>query len=224
VRVVVIRHHDVDSAGFIGEAFAARGADLSTYLFPDEGPLPSLEDAGHVVMLGASYSVNDDRPSIAAELEWLRAADRRGVPVLGICFGAQALCVALGGRVERAPRQEIGWMTVDTADPALVAAGPWLEFHGDRCLIPPTATELASTEVGVQAFRVGRHLGVQFHPEVDGAQLKRWLDSGADADAAKIGVDPAEFLQQTIRAEPSARTRADRLVEAALSLRSPSSG
>ena len=42
MRVVVIRHHDVDSAGFIAEGFEARGAELAVRLFPDDGPLPAL--------------------------------------------------------------------------------------------------------------------------------------------------------------------------------------
>ena len=94
MRVLVIRHHDIDSAGFIADAFEARGAELAVHLFPDDGPLPAFEGADPIVVLGAVSSVNDPDPWIAAELAWLRAADQAGVPVLGICFGAQALCVA----------------------------------------------------------------------------------------------------------------------------------
>src|ERR1700722_7939129 len=100
MRVLVIRHHGVDSAGFIGDAFEARGAVLAVHLLPDDGPLPALDGVGHIVLLGAESSVNDPDPWIAAELAWLRAADQAGAPVLGICFGAQALCAALGGGVE----------------------------------------------------------------------------------------------------------------------------
>jgi GMP synthase-like glutamine amidotransferase len=216
MRVLVIRHHDIDSAGFIAAAFEARGAELDVWLFPDDGPLPGLDGVDHILVLGAISSVNDDHPWIAAELDWLRAADRADVPIMGICFGAQALCAAIGGRIERSPRMEIGWTTVDSADPDLVPPGPWLEFHGDRCLLPETATPLASNELCVQAFRIGRHFGVQFHPEVDGPQLKRWLDNGGDAAAAGVGVEADEFLTQTIREEPAAKARADRLVATAL--------
>jgi GMP synthase-like glutamine amidotransferase len=218
MRVVVIRHHDVDSAGFIAEAFEARGAELDVHLFPDDGPLPGFDGADHIVVLGAVSSVNDPDPWIAAELDWIRAADQAGLPVLGICFGAQALCAALGGRIEAMERKEIGWFVVDPADPEVIPAGPWLEFHGDRCLLPDDATVLARNDAAVQAFGIGRHLAVQFHPEVDGPQLKRWLDSMGTREARIAGVDPDQFLADTIREEPAARARADRLVAAALDL------
>jgi GMP synthase-like glutamine amidotransferase len=215
-RVIVVRHHDIDSAGFIADAFEARGAELSVHLFPDDGPLPAPGGADHVVVLGAVSSVNDPDPWIAGELDWLRRADQAGVPVLGICFGAQALCAALGGRVEAMERREIGWTMVESADPDVIPPGPWLEFHNDRCLPSPAATVLACTDAAVQAFGIGRHLAVQFHPEVDGPQLKRWLDAHTDSDATSLGIDPDQFLADTIREEPAARERADRLVAASV--------
>jgi len=221
MRVVVVRHHDVDDAGFIADAFRARGAELVVHLFPADGPLPPLDGTDHVVVLGAAWSVYDEAAIghwIGAELDWLRAADAAGVPVLGICFGAQALAAALGGAVEAAPRSEIGWTTVETLDPGLIETGPWLEFHGDRCLPPPDARLLARTEVCVQAFSIGRHLAVQFHPEVDAAQVSRWLADGGKAAAERAGQDPDELIAQTRAQEPQAARRADRLVGAALGL------
>jgi len=222
MRVIVIRHHAEDHPGFIADALIARGASISTYLCPPS-ELPSLDGVDYAVVLGAIPSVNDDGPEdlwIRQELAWLRAADAAGVPVLGICFGAQALCAALGGTVEQAPVKEVGWRRVETVDEALVPAGPWLEFHGDRCLPPPEAAILATNEVGVQAFSIGRHLAVQFHPEVDGEQLSGWLEAGGRAEAAEAGQDPDELLAQTFAQEPDARQRADVLVATALRLAS----
>jgi GMP synthase-like glutamine amidotransferase len=217
-RVIVVRHHDIDTAGFIGDAFEACGAELSVHLFPGDGPLPAPGGADHIVVLGAVSSVNDPDPWIAAELDWLRAADQAGVPVLGICFGAQALCAVLGGRVEALPRREIGWTMVDSVDPDVIPPGPWLEFHNDRCLPPPAAAILATNDVAVQAFRIGPHLAVQFHPEVDGPLLKLWLDAHTDSDPVALGIDPGQFLADTIREEPAARDRTARLVAAFLRL------
>jgi GMP synthase-like glutamine amidotransferase len=221
MRVIVVRHHAEDSAGLIGAAFEARGAGITTHLFPDEGPLPAVGDADHFIVLGAVPSVYDDGPDrgwIAEELAWLRRADEAGVPVFGICFGAQSLCAALGGRVTAAARKEVGWTVIDSYDPDLVPVGPWLEFHGDTCLPPPEAKILASNEVGVQAFTIGRHLAVQFHPEVDGPQLRRWLDAGAGERAREAGQDPDAFLAETVMQEPAAAARADLLVAGAILL------
>jgi GMP synthase-like glutamine amidotransferase len=219
MRVAVVRHHEEDSAGFIGAAFEARGAELSSVLFPKEGPLPDLGGLAHIILLGYTGSVYDEgdaRAWIDEELAWLRRADAAGVPVLGICFGAQMLATMAGGTVEHAGRQEIGWVTVDSADPGLIPAGPWLEFHHDRCQPPVQATVLARNEFGVQAYRLGRHLAVQFHPEVDGAQLQLWLNAGGRAEIEANGQDPDAMLAETIAEEPAAAARAAQLVASAL--------
>ena len=106
MRVTVVRHHEEDSAGFIGDAFASRGADLAVHMFPKEGALPEPAGLDHVVVLGATFSVYSGGPNadwIAEELAWLRQADEAGVPVFGICFGAQLLAAGFGGRVGRPP-------------------------------------------------------------------------------------------------------------------------
>ena len=219
MRVTVVRHHEEDSAGFIGDAFASRGAELALHMFPKEGTLPEPEGLDYVLLLGATFSVYSGGPDadwIAEELAWLRRVDEADVPVFGICFGAQLLAVASGGRVGPAARKEVGWTVVDTLDPALVPAGPWLEFHGDQCYPPPQARLLARNALGVQAFALGPHLAVQFHPEVDEAQLRGWMDAGGRAEAEQAGLDPDRFLAETAAQETAARERAERLVATAL--------
>jgi GMP synthase-like glutamine amidotransferase len=219
MRVVIVRHHLQDSAGFIATAFQARGAEFIEHLFPQDGPLPAPDGFDHIVVLGAVFAVYSDGADsawIADELAWLRQADEAGVPVLGICFGAQALAAAFGGGVEAAPRREIGWTMIDSLDPGLIPPGPWLEFHGDRCLLPRQARLLACSDVGAQAFSLGRHLGVQFHPEVDGEQLVLWLDDCGREMVEREGQDPDQLVAETIAQEPAASDRADSLVTSAL--------
>ena len=57
MRVTVVRHHEEDSAGFIGDAFEARGAELTVHMFPSEGPLPAPAGVDHVILLGATFTV-----------------------------------------------------------------------------------------------------------------------------------------------------------------------
>jgi GMP synthase-like glutamine amidotransferase len=221
MRVIVVRHHAEDSPGYIADAFLARGAEMREHLFPDDGPLPGLDGADHVVVLGAAPSIYDPEHAswVEAELDWLRRADEAGVPVLGICFGAQALCTAFGGQVVPAARKEIGWTVVSSEREELIPAGPWLQFHGDRCEPPAHAQVLASNETGVQAFTVGRHLAVQFHPEVDLPQLDGWLAAPGSLDSVRAaGTDLETFRAQTAAEEPAARARAQHLVDTALGL------
>jgi hypothetical protein len=58
------------------------------------------------------------------------------VPVLGICFGAQALAAALGGQAIRAERPEVGWTPIQTHRPDLIEPGPWFQWHSDRWVLP----------------------------------------------------------------------------------------
>jgi GMP synthase-like glutamine amidotransferase len=221
VQVLVLRHHEEDSAGFIGDAFEKCGATLTMHLSPDGGQLPEVGDFDHVVVLGATWSIYD-RQAIGSwiddELAWLRQADEAGVGVLGICFGAQALATAFGGLVEKAPAPEIGWTTIEPTGPGpeVVGRGPWFQFHSDRCVLPEGATLHAKNDTGVQAFSIGRNLGVQFHPEVDGGQLSRWLEHGAREELMAAGIDAEQLLAETIGNESAAGKRAEAVVGASL--------
>jgi GMP synthase-like glutamine amidotransferase len=176
---------------------------------------PDPRDFDVIVPLGAPWSV-DDRAAIGTwvdgEIALLREAVAADIPVLGICFGGQALAAALGGGVERASRPEFGWTRVRSDDPALVSEGPWFQWHFDRIVLPAGADETARTDVGPQAYRVGRSLGLQFHPEVTPGIVRAWLDNGGAAQAVAHGHDPRELA----RPRESARERSYALVDAFL--------
>jgi GMP synthase (glutamine-hydrolysing) len=157
---------------------AARGvtAEIAT-----PADIRSLGDpAGYdvAVILGSDESAYDDSVAwVADELDYARRAIRTGVPVLGICFGAQMLARALGGDVRRAPEPEVAWKSMTRAETAdWLPAGPWLTWHTDTFDWPPGATPLAWTEVAPQAFAHGDHLGLQFHPEVTADLIEQWLE------------------------------------------------
>jgi GMP synthase-like glutamine amidotransferase len=147
----------------VGEWAAARGADLDVLHGPVVSAWPDPGDASAVVSLGSDRSVHASTdPWIAAQVGFLRATHAAGVPVLGICFGGQALAAALGATVTRADETEIGWIDVDGDDGF---GGRWFTWHEDVFGLPAGATELARAPSGPQAFAVGASVGLQFHPE-----------------------------------------------------------
>jgi len=213
-RVLVLRHHVEDDPGLVGEAFLARSHEVELVMMSDEEPDPSLEGYASLVVLGSTSSVYDPEVQsrwFGRELALLRDADERGIAILGICFGAQALCYAFGGDVRRAPESEVGWTEIDVEGGVALSSGPWFELHFDHCVLPPAATLLASSPRAVQAFGLGRHLGVQFHPEVDEVQLKEWFTHESSPRLARY--DVAAILEQAARETPAARRRALELVD-----------
>jgi GMP synthase-like glutamine amidotransferase len=171
---LVLQTQDDVPAGLLGDWAASRGQQLHTAR-ADREEFPEPRDYAFAVALGSGATARGDGPPwVASTIEWLRAADAAAVPILGICFGAQALAAALGGSVRRLPKPEVGWVTVETRDPDRLPAGPWLEWHEDGFTLPPLAYELAGNAFGVQAFCHCRHLAVQFHPEVTPAIVAGW--------------------------------------------------
>ncbi|MBE1582729.1 type 1 glutamine amidotransferase [Nonomuraea angiospora] len=228
MRALVLRHDHASQPGLVGDRLIERGYDLTTLtVVPEERfhspdvtfAFPSAAEWDLVVSLGAPWSVYDEETIgtwIAGELALLREARDLGVPVLGICFGAQALATAFGGSVEPAPFPELGWTDVQSDIPDLVSSGPWFQWHYDRCVLPPGAVEIARNVAGLQAFVAGRSLGVQFHPEITAPVLRAWLDLDGGTLCARLGIDPDELVSRTLAERPQALARTAELVDAFL--------
>ena len=218
-RALVLRHHLEDSAGLIGEAFEARGFELDVAMMDEATPSPSLEGYDVLIILGSKCAVYDHEVEAAwfhRELDLIGEAAQRSLPILGICFGAQALCRYYGGTVTRAADGEVGWFEIDVVADVGLESGPWFEFHFDHCALPDVAELWATSPRAVQAFAIGANVGVQFHPEVDDAQLKEWL-AADEEDARELGLDVDALLAETARETPAARLRAHTLVDLFLS-------
>ncbi|SDI06252.1 type 1 glutamine amidotransferase [Pseudomonas panipatensis] len=203
-RAVAVLHDPKDVAGCLPELFAEQGIDLE--LRTVEAPLPQPESLELLLVLGSPESAYDHRvPWLGTELAWLKAVQAHGVPTLGICFGSQLLARALGGEVYRNRQAEIGWMEIATPRADWLFKGPWLNFHFDAFTPPPGSLLLGETELAAQAYRHGRSLGVQFHPEIDTAMFDTWIAYWQRSEEGQRFMAGAGDLPERIRAEIAAR-------------------
>jgi GMP synthase (glutamine-hydrolysing) len=129
------------------------------------------KDPKAIILSGGPSSVYaEGAPQVAAELF------ETGVPAFGICYGFQAMALALGGEVRRTGMSEFGATSLSVeGDGGVILAGlpstqqVWMS-HGDAVFSPPPGftTTASSSGAPVAAFEDATRglAGVQFHPEV----------------------------------------------------------
>lgn len=210
----LILQYDADAPGGLVSAWLEdHGAEQDVYRIDGDG---ANRDAGAydlIVALGSEAAAYDDSvPWVAGQQAMLREAVVADVPVLGICFGSQLLARALGGEARRASRAEIGWVRIRPRDPALIADGPWFQWHYDTFTPPAGAVVLADSPAGPQAYTFGRSLGIQFHPEVTNEIVEGWVSVAGD-QLARQGLDPDRLMAETREREEENRSRARRLMD-----------
>ncbi len=188
---VILQHVPHEGPGLIGEVLSDAGHEVAVVRVDRGDALPDHRAMGGLVVMGGPMGVHDGdvHPWLAAERSLLSTAVDEGLPVLGVCLGAQQLAVALGGQVTTGPAPEIGFGEVE-----LTAAGrldpvfgpeygglggttvPCVHWHHDTFTLPVGATHLAATRACPhQAFRVGDLVyALQFHVEVDRALAGAW--------------------------------------------------
>ncbi len=131
-----------------------------------------------IILSGSHFSVYDP-----GALRVPEAVFSAGVPVLGICYGMQAMAAQLGGRVEPGKVREFGYAEVRTQGTSRLLDGiedfrsadghamlrVWMS-HGDKVIgLPPQFRTIASTPacpIAAMADEARGYYGVQFHPEV----------------------------------------------------------
>ncbi len=173
----------------------------------------NLAGYGAVISCGGTANTHeaDVYPWIDQEIDLLREALRDGVPVIGLCLGAQMLTKAAGGHVHRSDPSEVGWVQVHTnaaasSDPVLGDVPETftaMQWHHYACELPPGAVELGRNETCLQAFRLGESAwGTQFHIEVTRDILMTWLRWG------KPELEEAGYTEERYLAEMDANLAA----------------
>lgn len=181
--VLILQHLDNDGPAYLGRWLQLRGIAFEVFNAQAAQAYPTdIDRFSALAVLGGSMSANDDLPHLRqAEALILQAIDRDR-PVIGHCLGGQLMARALGARVGTSPAPEIGWQDMQVLPGA--EAAEWLgesgavtvmHWHHEAFELPRGASWLASSRACPhQAFSLGRHLGMQFHIEIDEPKLTAW--------------------------------------------------
>ena len=207
LKALIVQHEEPTPPGLLGEWLDRQSAEVDILRIDLEEKVPDPREFHFIAYLGSEFAAFDDSvPFVQRESELIRQAAKHDVAMLGLCFGGQLMARALGGESFRSDHPEIGWLRVRTKDAELISEGPWFEWHFDSFTLPPGAKLLADTDVGPQAYVVGRSLGLQFHPEVTAEIVDGWVRDYRDAaDGDDGGVDLDALVEDTHRRAPAVR-------------------
>ncbi len=209
-RCLVIQHVEPEGPYAIRDALEQHDVDVDVCRVFAGGAVPEdTTDLDGLVVMGGPMSATSDEgfPTRRAELGLVAGCLGAGVPVLGICLGAQILAKAAGGEVLAGPSgPEIGWGGVELTgaayDDELLGSLPVhlgvLHWHGDTFSLPEGAVRLAGNQrYANQAFRHGTSAwGLQFHLEVDQLAVEAFLLAFGE-EAHSAGVSPTAIADAT---------------------------
>jgi GMP synthase-like glutamine amidotransferase len=194
---LILQHAECEPAGVHEQQLAVAGAAIRRVrLYAGALPPADYHDFAGLIVMGGPMGVYEDEryPWLAGELALIAAAAADGLPIWGVCLGAQLLAAALRAKVHPGDGPEIGVMEVQRAevaagDPVFGAAPDRfqvLQWHGDTYELPAGAVRLAgSARYPQQAFRVGKTYGLQFHLELSPDLLGEWAQLPAYADGLR---------------------------------------
>ncbi len=220
--VLCVRNDRDDTLGISAATLAEHGVPVTRLdAFDAEPRWPELDAISGLVVFGGEMNADEIEryPYLLTQRQLMRRAVDAGLPVLGICLGAQMLARALDARVYRAPLRELGFKPVriteaGRTDPLLAAfhSGDLVfQWHEDTFDLPAGAELLAAgDDVQVQAFRMGRNAwGVQFHFEVDAEGVDAWLRV-AQPSLERVWKRSAEEVRDELRLYLDAQQRRSR--------------
>ena len=224
MSILVFQHHPSETTSLLGKTLTEHGHRLTVKNLHAGDKLPvDLDDVTGLIIMGGPQNVDDtaDYPWLEGEMELIRQAKERSLPMVGICLGAQLIAKALGGEVAGMAAPEVGFGEVKLTMPKFVDpvmqgirwAFPAFHLHAQEVTkLPPEGMPIAMTAAcKIQAFRVGLNIYCfQYHFEADRALIQTFAKFPL---VEKAGMDAAAIDKQLDEHYKEYRRLGDRLCE-----------
>ncbi len=183
--VYIICHANCEPPGYLCTYFDVRNiAYKKVSVINNELSDINLDSVSALIFMGGPHSVNDTYPWVIEEIDLIKKAIARNIPIMGVCFGAQLVSKALGADVTTAAHMETGWHQI-TADTSKLTGKQALkldnsfevfEWHEDTFSIPDGAIPLFKGKgIESQGYLYGNVLTMQFHLEMTEHMVHEWL-------------------------------------------------
>ncbi len=208
MRIAVLQFDADKGLGLLEQPLREAGCELSIHLDEREPVGPAFD--GLIVLGGIADPAGDEATRAARATVEGSLAD--GIPVLGICLGAEIVSLAVGGSTpECVPEygfREVTLLPAAGEDPllsGLPSAFHVFQAHGFSCAPPADAVSLARSAECLQGFRLDDLAwGLQFHLEPSVEMVETWVVSApVAATLARLGVDPVAFVADARRYIPA---------------------
>lgn len=186
MNILVFQHLAVEHPGLFRDLWRAAGHVVRIVALDEGEAIPDLGGFDLLAVMGGPQDVwqVERFPWLAAEMAAIRDWVLAGRPYLGICLGHQLLAEAMGGKVGPMAVPEVGLTTVQLteagrADPVLGGLGPEVaafQWHGAEVQRLPEGAEVLAVNAAcqVQAMRIKRAWGIQFHIEMTETTVAEW--------------------------------------------------
>ncbi|MCO7225320.1 gamma-glutamyl-gamma-aminobutyrate hydrolase family protein [Pleionea sp. CnH1-48] len=211
-KVMVFQHVPYEPLGTLDPLIrAARHRIRYVNFGRDPNEQPSLRGYDGLVVLGGPMNIGQEAnyPHLDVEKALIREAIELGIPILGICLGAQLIASSMGADVRQMDEREVGWTELAPtpaggADKVIQHFGSSemvFQWHEYTFELPSGAELLVSgQQCHNQAFRLNDNVyGFQFHLEANLPLIQRWLRLPQHLE--ELGLEQAEARIESIWAQ-----------------------
>ena len=205
MKIHCLQHIAYSGRAYLPEWAARMGHSWEATLIPETGKLPRVDDFDALIVVGGPMSVWQDKlfPWLTSEKRFLEQVVGLGIPVLGICLGAQLLAELLGGKAYKGAHKEIGWYPAEATDngrdtwlgDALPDRFETFFWHGDTFDLPHGAIRIARSAAFDNAGFIWRQtIGLQFHLEVTQEWVRKLAARDVHELVAALHIQTAEEI------------------------------